>query len=1112
MYSKYILNSNWNSLSGNYESDDEITLKNQKICVDGNIDLNYSPFLTLARDYTNNNYSLLFLTDNKEIENFLEFKKIDDTVKTQSCLIASNYKDKKILEETRFLALSSNSYLLKEIKDLNESCFLECMFLDESDLLLYRLENKIYSYFSIDPFTENIFCLSSYKSPTEFTDYEQDKIKLNYSYYNNSESLVLYKYLQNSFLFFQNQFSQLTLKKTTVEELNDDSILFSLLSVKNLPAIAPSIDWVSYSRSLNMDNLNVDTSRSFYNLKNNFVFHFEYFNKKDKSYGVNILTLKNQLNYNDEVIRYQSSNNTLRDYNSILGGGKREQGYDNLNLCYTSDYTSFNFLTDKTTWFHLPDVKEKIIFNINDTNFFQNGAIAGRSPIFSDKVWKKNAYYPNTSNYGNSTSKEHTGQWLCAWLSGGTDSAVWVNRFYNPNIFTPIEALSYSPNIDYRPQFYGKYKEGINDIISDITFETGGWYAYSRLGKETAKKIIKSLDNKLISKNLSVYKNTVENDLYYEIDRDGESIYNFTGEQYGILPITNYKDNYNNFTLSFFASRYNWNTDNDYQIFGNYLNGGLGFFNSEDNTPVLYYLTEDNKKIIFNNNKIESILEIDIQSYLPGDQSTIAGIFYKNIVDNFFIITKTGYLLEFTSNGTIVDTLTTFSNVDTTVISCSNNKDKGAILLDDNTKILINLYTKEFEIITEVNGEVNSGSTEDRNILINNSNKIFTVRGSSPVIKGENIYFLNTLSGSIDFYDTNTQLVTTYLSGFRGNVQDFNFDKKGKTYVLYTSGVDTYSALGALEETKAIDIRGKSGLSAVNIGFSKLGGVEDCFILLKNENESFFYNIDKKTYKRVDTNFIINNKNYDFCFDRLMQSTVRNIVQTPIYKFKLKLTNLVNSEDFLFLETILLAENLGTGEHHFVLSLDTIKGIFDVYIDNRLYSRKTFTPGKYSFSNILKDNFIFGTTPFYGNITYNKFYKTPDSNFYASDLTIRKIKFYNKSFSEDEVKMLYFERVSPLPLTTTIKTGNRSYLDTVSRVFKNRIPCKKANLINLSIGNTNISDASIQQMYNNLIIDELRNVLPGYVKINKIQWVESKKGQEKMLEGYFNKKNTLTEN
>jgi hypothetical protein len=147
-----------------------------------------------------------------------------------------------------------------------------------------------------------------------------------------------------------------------------------------------------------------------------------------------------------------------------------------------------------------------------------------------------------------------------------------------------------------------------------------------------------------------------------------------------------------------------------------------------------------------------------------------------------------------------------------------------------------------------------------------------------------------------------------------------------------------------------------------------------------------------------------------------------------------------------------------------------------------------------------------------GHITYNKFYKTPDSNFYASDLTIRKIKFYNKSLSEDEVKMLYFERVSPLPLTTTIKTGNRSYLDTVSRVFKNRIPCKKANLINLSIGNTNISDASIQQMYNNLIIDELRNVLPGYVKINKIQWVESKKGQEKMLEGYFNKKNTLTEN
>ena len=1111
MYSKYILNSNWNSLSGNYESDDEITLKNQKICVDGNIDLNYSPFLTLSRDYTNNNYSLLFLTDNKEIENFLEFKKLDDTVKTQSCLIASNYKDKKILEETRFLALSSNSYLLKEVKELNESCFLECMFLDEKDLLLYRLENKIYSYFSIDPFTESLFCLSSYKSPTEFTGYEQDKIKLNYSYYNNSESLVIYRYIQNNFLFFCNQFNDLTLKSTTTEDFTDETILFSLLSIKNLPNIAPSTTWVSYKRSLNMDNLNVDTSRSFYNLKNNFIFHFEYFNKKDKSYNVNALTLKNQLNYNDEVIRYPASNNALRNYNSVFGGGKREQGYDNLNLCYTSDYTAFKFLTDKTTWFHLPDVKEKIIFNINETNFFQNGAIAGRSPIFSDKVWKKNAHYPNTSNYGNSTFKEHTGQWLCAWLSGGADSAVWVNRYYNPNIFTPIEALSYSPNIDYRPQFYGKYEEGINDIPSDITFETGGWYAYSRLGKGAAKKIIKSLEDKLIYKNLSIYKNTVENDLYYELDRDGESIYNFTGKEYGILPISNYKENYNNFTLSFFASRYNWNTDRDYQILGNYLNSGFGLFNSEDDTPILYYLTADNKKIIFNNNKIEPILEIDVQSYLPTNQSTIAGIFYKNILDNFIIITETGYLLEFTSNGTIVDVLTAF-NSSNTVISCSNNKDKGVILLDDYTNILINLDTKQFETVLNTDGEINLNSDEDRNILINNSNKIFIARGSSPVIKGENIYYLNTLSGSIDFYDVNTRVITTYLSGFKDSVQDFNFDKKGNTYVLFTSSVNVYNALGALESTREIAINGKPGLSAANIGFSKLGGVEDCFILLKGEYGSFFYNIDKDIYKKVDTDFIINNKNYDFCFDRLMQNTVRNIIQTPIYKFKIKLTNLVNSEDFLILETLLLAENLGTGEHHFALSLDTIKGIFDVYIDNRLYSRKYFTPGKYSFSNILKDNFILGTTPFYGNITYNNFYKTPNNNFYVSDLTIKKIKFFNKFFSEDEVKMLYFEHVSPLPLTTTIKTGDRSYLDTVSRVFKNKVPGKKANLINLSIGNTNISDASIQQMYNNLIIEELKNVLPGYVKINKIQWVENKKGQEKMLEGYFNKKNTLTEN
>jgi len=1114
MYSKYILNSNWKSLSSNYEYDDEITFKNQKVYVDGNIDINYSPFLSLAKDYTNNNFSMLFLTEKQEINKYLEFKQIDNTVNTQTSFLASNFKDKKIIDDTAFLSLSANLYVFKEIKDLNEACFLEYKFLNENDFLLYRVEKDVYFYFSIDPLTESIFCLSSYKAPDSFSLYDLEKIKLNYSYYNNNENITIYRYFQGAFLFFKNNFNVLKLDKLSREDTSDKTMFFSLLSVKNLPDISLSTNWISYKRGINMDNLSVDTSRSLYNLKNNFIFHYEYARTQADRCNFNTLTLKNELSYKDEAIRDLKSKNSLRSYTSIFAGGKRELGYNNLSIGYTSNYTTYNFIADKTTWFHLPNVEKKITININDSNFFQNGAIAGKAPIFSDKIWKKNANYPGTSNYGESTSKENTGQWLCAWLSGGSDDAIWINRYYNPEYFTPFEALSYSPNVEYRPQYYNKYSLGIKDIPSDITLETGGWYAYSRLGKQTASSIIKSLEDKLIYKDLSIFKDNVDNDVFYKIDRQGNKIYDFNNKEYGILPISGYKDNYNNFTLSFFASRYDWNVDREYQILGNYLNEGFGFFNSEDINPVLYYLKDEKTKIVFNNNKVESFLEIDISRYLPYELSTIAGVFYKNILDNFFIITANGYVLEFTANGTLVEKLTAFNvesdSGDSVIYGCCNNNNKGILFLSNNTNIEIDLISKKVSNIQAV-AFVNAGLNDERNVVIDNNNRVYNLNGSSPVIKGESIYFLNNLSGSIDFFDKNENTVTTFLSGFREQVVDFNFDMDGNTYVLYNSGFDVYNALGIFEKTQIVSIKNKP-LSAVNIGFSKLDGITNCFVLLKGEGESFFFNITENFYKKVYTDFSILQKNYDFCFDRLMQNTIRNTKQSPLYKIKLKLSNFVNVEDFILLETVILAEGLGTGEHHFAISLDTVKGIYQVYIDNKVYSTKTFTPGKYSYSNILKNNLMIGITPFYGNIPYNNFYKTPYTNFYTSDLTIKKLKFFNKAFNEDEVKMLFFEQYFPSNLSTTIRTGDRSFIDTVSRVFKNKMPGKKSNLINLSISNTNISDKNIQQMYNNLILKEVRDVLPGYVKINKIEWKDNKIGSEKMLDGYFNNKNTLTEN
>jgi hypothetical protein len=1111
MYSKYILNSNWSSLSGSYTYDKEVTLKNQKIYVDGNLDVNYLPFLSVGRDVVNNNYSYLFLTKSSEIKNYIDFNEKIENLQSQTCLIVSNFEDKKIIDETVFLTLESNSYVFKDVSRLDQTCFLEFYKISETELILYRIEKEIYYYFSIDPFTESLFSLSSFKAPKDFSQYDKDKIKLNFLYFNKNENICLYRYFNNNFLFFKNIDNVLSIKKSQVPDMTDKGLFFALLSVKNLPNISPKTNWISYKRGSNLNNLNVESSRSFYDIKNNFLFHFEYL--KDNDLNLNTLTLKNQLNYKDNTMRVGGDSYNLRDYTSIFGGGNREHGFDNISLSYSSNYTIYDFLSDKTTWFRLPNVKEKTIININETEFFENGAIAGRSPLYSDKIWKKNTPLSYTSNLGESSFKEHTGQWLCAWLSGGDDNGMWMNRFYNPDVFTPFEAIKFAPNVDYRPQYYGKYPAGIYDIPSDLIIESGGWYAYSRMGIKSAKNIISSQYPNLISKDLQSFKDYNNNDVYFERDRDGDASYNFDGGKYGTVSLREYRNNYNNFTLSFFASRENWDVSREYQLLGNYLNDGFGFFNCEDINPVLYTFDNNKSKITFHNNEAAPILEIDVTRYVSLTGNPIVGVFYRSLLENFLLVTSLGIVLEFTSNGTLVETLCATNDDNIRVISCNNNDRYGVVCFSDSTTRRINLFDKTHT--TYSNNDLKQFGIINTEIktIIDNNDRIFLTCGVSPIIKNDRIYYLDT-DNVIKFYSIENETITDYLTGTE-NVVDYNFDRNGNTHVLYTSSYEVYDAIGVLNKKVEIDTK-SSNISAfpTNIGIIKVDDKDTSLITLEGDNSFYFYNTESKEFKKISQLNQLNfsNLKYDFCFDKYLQSTKRNVIKVPIYRVKIKLQEIVNTEKFIVLESVILGDSLGTGEHHFVVALDTVKGVFRFYIDKKLYSEKNFTPGKYSFSNILRENFIVGTIPFYGNIPYNNFYKTTDKNFYLNDFTLRNFKFFNTSFTHDEVNMLYLEKKGTKTLTTKLMTGNRSYMDTISRVFKNKVPGKKSNLINLYISNTKISDKAVQNMYNNVILSELKEILPGHVKINKINWLENKDGGDKMLQGFFNRKISITEN
>ena len=113
--------------------------------------------------------------------------------------------------------------------------------------------------------------------------------------------------------------------------------------------------------------------------------------------------------------------------------------------------------------------------------------------------------------------------------------------------------------------------------------------------------------------------------------------------------------------------------------------------------------------------------------------------------------------------------------------------------------------------------------------------------------------------------------------------------------------------------------------------------------------------------------------------------------------------------------------------------------------------------------------------------------------------------------NSDEIKMEYLSKINTSDVYIDIECGSRNYLDTISRVFKNKTPGQKANLINIYVNDSLVKDTALQDAYNNIILKEAYKYLPGHVKINKIIWNNNKKNFETMLEGFFNTENTLTE-
>lgn len=1139
MLTSYITTKNMLPLSTTYVHDENFDFLSKEINVDGNLNYVETPILSATNDFANNNYSALHLTRNVNLANLTDFAKpenplkilfgtlsIVDTFGVQRFLEFSDQRDDILTESVYFDQTFSTPF--SGITDLN---FFEFDFTDPNYCTVAHLYRNAKFFLCFDPAKagfdndKNLNFLQdvSFNNQNDYTR------KFFYNYDENNNLLTLQvRSVGVSYQIYVNN-ARLNISQTNNISFDYNNSIFTLSTYKYPTTPELTVEWGSYQRGYNQNSLEIDENRSFFNLTNNFLVNSEYYNIKatdlpGKKLPANLLTLKNQLNIKNDQGRggvfLDEPEVNYREYNLIGSGGHQEKGYNTLQLGYECYTTPFTMLQGKTNWFHMPlNMYPYSRLNVADTTLVKSGAIAGDHPLRSDKIFKKIANYQKTSNQGDSTG-EQTGQWLCTWLSGGPDintQPVWVDRYYNPTTTTLFVAMSTRPSNTTIIESLDcvNLEPGVSDIPSSLTFEPGCWYAYSHIGKSDAEQNIKSLKEFLLTKDFNSYSFSDGTNLDPVADKDNFQTYEFSGKQLAYVDVSNFNYDRNEFTFAFWAYSDNWNRPMGYELAGNYNDYGMGIFNYNFVTPVIFYKKEGT--FVGLNRDLEIL-----NTYNSGVSSfgNLSRIIRRDALNSFHVFTDRQVLLEYDLKETLVDATTALSGTAGDPVFTSNDEFRGYFLYKGGVLKAVDLFSN---LLIPISSTVSIGvaaSAKEVAKLLDGS--LALIDGTQTQVFGSFAYFLS--SGNVFAYNTNSLVLSSFIGDSSNKYECFSIDKYSSVWTASGNLIQVFDSYGTLQ--RGFYLSADSSFSSTPIKIKNITFLEnfdsgvlmsDVLISASGSNTGYIL-IYRMNYdgtitktKKLQTNSDIL-LTPDPANHRYNYSYLKNRYGVPGFTFKLRLYNPLNNEDVSIPQITIAASDLNSGYHHFACTLNTVEGNMKLYLDGKVYAQSTFTPYKYAFTKLLTDRIYVGTTPFYGGLALHDFLdktKTNKTSYMCKGFDVQNFYLYKKELDYFDINMLYKHKLPPRNLVWDVPSGKRNFIDSVSRFFKNKIPGRKSEMYNLIINNNTLSKDS-QELLNIAILHKLRDTAPAYTKLNAIQWYSNRPSISSDYASSYFPGNTLT--
>ena len=622
----------------------------------------------------------------------------------------------------------------------------------------------------------------------------------------------------------------------------------------------------------------------------------------------------------------------------------------------------------------------------------------------------------------------------------------------------------------------------------------------------------------------------------YEVPK----LYNFRGDTYGA---TDSVSTQGSFTTMFWLYNTDWSIPFGNQIIGNYKTEGFGFYNKDYVAPFIM-IPSLSSIDVFNSD----FTFIDTYNL----ERRIKGFVRKGNLENFWIIDDNNTIYEYSINGTIKNVITSTHLNSVTVSDIDVRGTTLYILIAPNMSSSTASYVEYDMTNTSSSYQGTAKTDTIWNygtgVSVNSSSSIHPVAVGLSAAKGVVITVHDSLSartsdthgvsgsvvlGSTSFadnsgspwtvqngkvytYDRSTSSNIAALSSTKiiegiacdtGNnvwalhdlnkLSKLNNDRK----LLFTN---TLSSLSSTTETISarvvynryidfiveFDSTGKSVESCITINQSVSGckcikvstdGSTSSTLNVLSGHSTLakpvtFFNTPSQYWKTITGHHYIRQHARDDNQQvkaKIKVSRDYNTTTTPETLNEYSLTYNVSA--------------LKPGWNHFAIKLDAEKGTYGMYINTSLVDSTTVPQGAYSKAGILTGPMTIGATPFYTKSYLFDHLQQPGHHI-CSNISIKGLKIYNTAIDYYDIKAHYDIYNIVMPVRWNMPTGQRSYMDTIERVFNFRVPGRKSEMFNLNIYNTLLTDIPLKTDLQAIIEDNIYDIIPAYSKLRDVKW------------------------